>query len=73
MVSWKRLTLVRTDRVEVEVNLDHVIYMARETVRKKDRTRLYFVGGPNTKNEILSIDVEESLDEIHMRGTLRSL
>jgi len=32
MASWKRLTLVRTDHVEVDVNIDRVIYMVREKV-----------------------------------------
>ena len=73
MATWKRLTLVRTDHVEVDVNLDHVIYMVSEKVRETDRTRLYFVGGPNTKNETRSIDVQEPPDEIHTRETLRSL
>jgi|SRR5215472_5825211 len=30
MATWKRLTLVKTDHIEVDVNLDHVIYMVRE-------------------------------------------
>jgi len=30
MATWKKLTLVKTDHIEVDVNLDHVIYMVRE-------------------------------------------
>jgi hypothetical protein len=60
MADWKRLTLERVGDVKVDVNFDHVIYMVREN----DRTRLYFVGGPNNENNVRSIDVKERPEDL---------
>ena len=67
MTSWKRLTLDGTN-VQVDVNFDHVIYMYRE----HDRTRLFFIGGPNDDGRTRSIEVNEIPDDIHLKPVLRS-
>jgi hypothetical protein len=67
MANWKRLTKDNTD-VQIDVNLDHVIYMSRE----HERTSLFFAGGPTETGKTRYIDVKETPDEIHMARPLRT-
>ena len=67
MALWKRLTM--PNGVEVDVNLDLILYMGRD----KDVTTLFFVGGPNDTGKNRTINVKETPDEICLQSALRMI
>ena len=68
MVNWKRLT--QQNGSHVDVNMDHVIYMLRNS---EANTSVFFAGSfQNDPTKATCIHVTETPDDIHSTYSLHS-
>jgi hypothetical protein len=65
MALWKTFTVINT-KDRIDVNMDQVCFIHE----REGRSTIYFVGGRNDR--YLSIDLKETLEEIHAREGTKS-